>query len=192
MAGHKTLTFKLARVAHGQRNLIDGLEEEQLQYRAKKMHEVLLPGVDAATAWAMCQQSPIVGLAIHAVRLNNVAPDPCYDPTDAEAFQVAADQPRVERGFAVVIPEKWAGLHHLVRYFDLIEKNEAPDTSLLEWLVTAGAVATEIAVKTVARFKKKLTMGRHAFKLDPDDAARLVLAAEVRAELEAEERTRSA
>lgn len=188
---HKTLTFKLARVAHGQRNLIESVEEAQLQYRAKQMREVLLPGVDAATAWALCQQSPIVGLAIHVMQLRNVPPEPCTDPTDAAALQAAADLAIAQRGFAVFIPEKWAGLHHLVRYFDLIEKGEAPDTPLLEWLLTAGAVAADIAKKTVARFAKRVTFGRHAFKLDKGDAERLVLAAETRVELEAEEKLRA-
>lgn len=183
----KTLTFKLARVAHGQRNLIESSEEAELQYRAKQMREVLLPGVDAATAWAMCQQAPIVGLAIHAVKLRNVLPEQCTDPTDAAALQAAADLGIAQRGFAVFIPEKWAGLHHLVRYFDLIEKNEAPDTPLLEWLLTAGAVASELARTTVRRFTKKVTFGRHVFKLDKVDAERLTVAAEVRQQLEAED-----
>lgn len=191
--GHgKMLTFKLSRIAHGQRNIVETTEEANLQYRAQKMREILLPGVDAATAWAMCAQSPVVGLAIHAERLNNVSPDPCTTPDDPEEWQIAIDRPRVSRGFAVLIPEKWPGLHHLVRYFDLIEKNEAPDTPLLEWLVTSGAVAPDVATKTVERFKKRLTMGRHAFELDPEDAARLKLAAEVRVQLEAEERAKSA
>jgi hypothetical protein len=105
----------------------------------------------------------------------------------AEAWQIASDTALAERGFAVRMPEAWPALHHVVRYFDLIEKNEAPDTSLLEWLVTVGVVTTSVVTRTLRHFAKPVTVGRHAFVLAEEDVVRLKMASEVREQLEYEE-----
>lgn len=185
--GHGTpLTFKLARCAHGSRNWMDTYEEIELQAEAQKRREVLLPGVDIATAWAMVRSAtPPMGVRrLGAGAQRNWKTETVADP---EARQVAADTALAESGFAVFIPERWDKLHHVVRYFELIERNEAPDTSLLEWLVSAGAVPRDVVAQTTKHFKSITTLGRHAFVMDPEDLMRLDVAAEVREQLVAEE-----
>lgn len=191
MAHGEPLTFKLSRVAHGQRNVMTSYEEEALQSEAKANREVMLPGVDIATAWAFQSTGMRVkritptALKTEYLSAKDLAQHP-FLQGDAAARQTASDTLLAENGFAVFMPEKWGKLHHVVMYFDLIEKNEAPDTTLLEWLITNGCFTGDVARRTVARFTKKNTLGRSVFVLHPDDAARLKMATDVRVQLEAE------
>jgi hypothetical protein len=178
------LTFKLARVAHGQRNVADSWEEQFLHRQAADRKAVLLPGLDAATAWAMGRIKDIDYFELRAFR---ATPD-IDRPSDPALWQEAADRALVSRGWAVFMPMDWKHLHHVVRYFDLIEQNEAPDTPLLEWLIAVGVVSPKAARTTLTFFTAACIFGRTTFVLHEDDVARIKLAVEVRRQLEAEEK----
>jgi len=156
--------FSLARVATGTRNLIENAEEAQLQAEAKENREVLLPGVDAATAWAF-----VKGVNEKAGGRRIARSKSLYEQDGSEWRAMW----RVKEGFALFFHETWTDLHHLMRYFELIEKNEAPDTSLLEWLVVARVVPAKTARDCVEKFK-----AAH-IPLAKEDCDRLLMAADV-------------
>lgn len=206
--------FKLARVAHGQRNQMDTGEEITLQAAAQARRQVLAPGLDWATAWSMVKASggvrvPVTvrvkkferGIAfeheeqqsvevVSASMMTSIVLDTMPDLPNARTatdLQTQADLARASVGFAVFMHESWNKLHYIVRYFDLVEKNEAPDTPLLEWLIMVGAVDTETAKKTVEQFRAAHKLGRTLVVLDDEDLQRLQVAIDVRLQLEAEE-----
>lgn len=179
------LTFKLSRIATGTRNLVENAEEDMLQNHASATNRVLLPYVDIATAWALSRRT-----AVDTTAIKTLSQFLMMAGTSPEGWQIAADRARCEHGWAVFFPATWEHLHHIVRYFDLIEKNEAPDTPFLEWLVMAGVVTVKAAEATVARFAKPLESGRYVFVLDPEDLMRIKMAAEVRAQLEVDEKAK--
>lgn len=201
------LSFELARIATSKRNLIETTEEDELHHEAKRFREVWLPGLDIATAFALAKtgggvQTPHERDVIHARQLSgldwqaqaasaerirqqlNVK---SAEPS-AELLQQSADLTRVAGGWVVLMHESWPKLHHIVRYFDLIEKNEAPDTPLLEWLIAMGVVPRLVALKTADRFTKPRQVGRTFFVLAETDAARIKLAVDVRKEVEKAEK----
>ena len=190
------LPFKLARFAHGKRNLMDTGEEISLQAEAQQRREVCMPGVDLATAWAMVrsarklkikQREPIIRMKqMTSTDLGFVEAN--YDRAQtAKELQIGADTARVSVGYCVFIHESWSKMPHLVRYFELVERNEAPDSPLLEWLIMVGAVHTEAAKATAGHFRNVTRVGRTFFVLCEEDLARINMAVDVRLQLEAEE-----
>lgn len=214
-------TFKLARTAHGERNMVETWEEQLLQEEAKGLRCVMIPGLDAATAWAMVKTN--AGVRVPVDTRKRVTADGIVFEEEqhisievvsaktmrernlgfenellrrsgkpegvasAAELQEVADLARASVGFAVFMHESWKKLPHIVRYFDLIEKNEAPDTPLLEWLIMVGAVDTESAKATVKRFKNIVKSGRTPLVLDEEDIMRIKAAVDVRLQLEADE-----
>lgn len=163
--------FRLARIAHGERNVMGTATEMQMQAKAREKREVLLPGVDLATAWAVERgaNKKAHGKVCRA------------EPMDERSESGLA---YLETGWALFFRETWRDMHHLVRYFDLIEKNEAPDTSLLEWLVAARVVPAEVARACAKKFRKE----------DPplceEDAMRIEISAEAADDIEREAKAR--
>lgn len=190
----KVTRFKLAREATGTRNQADSFEESKLAEEARKAREVLLPGVDMVTALTMHVRllgpsgRPVVDYKELSVPGMEFAQMVRLHQRDPAELQLQIDTALVSKGYAVFMHESWKHLHHVVRYYELIEKNEAPDTSLLEWLVTMGVVRPRRARNAARHFSEHLVkVGRTKFMLDEDDAERLKMAAQAREQIEKEE-----
>lgn len=172
----RDFVFHLSRVAHGERNVLDSDIEVMMQAEAKERREVLLPYVDIATAWALTRgaNDKAKTKIARAVAVSG-------RPSSSVAY--------LETGWAVYLHETCVDLHHLVRYFDLIEKNEAPDTPLLEWLVACRVVAPAIARYCAKKFRNG---DEFPIPLADEDAERLLMAAEVAVEIQKNEDAKKA
>lgn len=161
---------------------IEGTYWGDILLAAKSKGLVVVPNVDACTAWCA------VGSKLRVV--------PMKEPMNHKQRQRLARWsnpvltsalllPEVRKGSLVPSSMLWAfhtsvdfARKYMSPYFDLLAKNEVPDMSLLEWLVTMGGIEPSIARAAVARYSKK-RRGDSSL-LHEQDRTRLLAAAEAR------------
>lgn len=143
--------------AGGFRFETEGTYWGDLMLAAKKAREIVIPDVDCCTAWCVVKTDMKVKPMTPIIK-------------SAKRRKIIASAER----WAIIVPEEW-GLKYVKPYLEMDLNGEMGGVSFLEYLVTFGGIAPEIARACASRYAK--VRKGDALRLDARDVTGLLGAA---------------